>query len=291
MNALLDIQLPLKLIHKGKVRNMYEVDEHHLLLVATDRVSAFDRVFPNGIPKKGEVLTQISNVWFDVIDFPNHIVATQLSEFPTSIKGYTELENRSIIVKKAKRIDIECVVRGYIIGSGWKEYQQSGTVCGIKLPEGLQMAQQLPEPIFTPAFKNDNGHDENITFERMIEIVGEEAANYLSKVSIDIYIKGRELLKKNGVILADTKFEFGYDGDKIILIDEILTPDSSRFWPEDKYKVGESPFSYDKQFVRDYCSSIGWKGDSEAPELPQEIINQTLEKYREIQTILNKIKK
>ena len=289
MGAILDVDLPLKLLHKGKVRNMYQVDDDKILLVATDRVSAFDRVFPNGIPKKGEILTQISNIWFDKIDFQNHIIETDIDQFPEPLNGYQELKNRSILIKKAKRIDIECVARGYIIGSGWKEYQKSGTVCGITLPEGLKMAQKLPEVIFTPAYKNDNGHDENITYERMVEIAGEEISKKLKEKTIEIYKQAASILDENGIILADTKLEFGLVGDELILIDEIITPDSSRFWPKSMYKVGESPFSYDKQFVRDYCSSIGWKGETDAPELPQEIIEKTLGKYEEIYGIIKKI--
>jgi phosphoribosylaminoimidazole-succinocarboxamide synthase len=268
---------------------MYEVDQDTLLLVATDRVSAFDRVFPNGIPDKGEILTQISNVWFDKIDFPNHIIETDYLNFPSPLNGYAELKDRAVLVIKAKRIDIECVVRGYIIGSGWKEYQQNGKVCGITLPPGLQLAEKLPEPIFTPAFKNDNGHDENISFEEMVEITGRETAEFLRDTSIAIYKKGAEILEQKGVILADTKMEFGKDGDQIILIDELLTPDSSRFWPKDQYEVGVSPVSYDKQFVRDFCASIGWSGEEPAPELPEDIIRKTLEKYLEIYQIIKSI--
>ncbi|HCL55866.1 MAG TPA: phosphoribosylaminoimidazolesuccinocarboxamide synthase [Spirochaetia bacterium] len=289
MQALLDVELPLKLLHKGKVRNMYEMDENHLLLVATDRVSAFDRVFPNGIPGKGVILTQISNHWFQKIGIENHLVETKLDRFPAPVNQYKELEGRAVLVKKAKRIDIECVARGYIIGTGWKEYKESGTVCGITLPKGLKMAEKLPEALFTPAFKNDHGHDENINFERMVEIAGKETALTLKKMTLEVYEKGRNLLEKMGIILADTKFEFGFSDGKLILIDEILTPDSSRFWPKSLYKAGESPFSYDKQFIRDYCSSIGWQGETDAPELPEEIIEKTLEKYNEIYDIIKKI--
>lgn len=289
MEAILDVDLPLKLMHKGKVRNMYELDSDKILMVATDRVSAFDRVFPNGIPGKGAILSQISNIWFKKINFPNHIIETDLNHFPKSLSGFKELDKRSVIVKKAKRIDVECVARGYIIGSGWKEYQKNGTACGIKLPSGLKMAQKLPEPIFTPAFKNDNGHDENITFDKMISIVGKETAEILRKNTLEIYSSAASLLEKNGIILADTKFEFGILDNKVILIDEILTPDSSRFWPKSLYKVGESPFSYDKQFIRDYCLSIGWEGETEAPELPEEIINKTLDKYKEIFGIIQSL--
>ena len=289
MEAIIDIELPLKLLHRGKVRNMYEIDEEKILLVATDRVSAFDRVFPNGIPGKGKILTQISNKWFKTLGYPNHIIETEISRFPEPLNRYKELEGRGVIVKKAKRIDIECVVRGYIIGTGWKEYKGKGTVCGIKLPNGLKMASKLPEPIFTPAFKNDKGHDENITFERMIEITGKDIATKLKEISIDIYKKAYEILEPKGIILADTKFEFGIYNNEIIIIDEILTPDSSRFWVKELYKEGESPISYDKQFIRDYCISIGWEGETEAPKLPEDIVNKTLEKYNEIYSIIKSI--
>ena len=289
MEAIIDIELPLKLLHRGKVRNMYEIDEEKILLVATDRVSAFDRVFPNGIPGKGKILTQISNKWFKTLGYPNHIIETEISRFPEPLNRYKELEGRGVIVKKAKRIDIECVVRGYIIGTGWKEYKEKGTVCGIKLPNGLKMASKLPEPIFTPAFKNDKGHDENITFERMIEITGKDIATKLKEISIDIYKKAYEILQPKGIILADTKFEFGIYNNEIIIIDEILTPDSSRFWVKELYKEGESPISYDKQFIRDYCISIGWEGETEAPKLPEDIVNKTLEKYNEIYSIIKSI--
>ncbi|HOJ50361.1 MAG TPA: phosphoribosylaminoimidazolesuccinocarboxamide synthase [Spirochaetota bacterium] len=289
MEAIMNIELPLKLLHKGKVRNMYEIDSETLLLVATDRVSAFDRVFPNGIPGKGKILTQISNKWFKIINYPNHIIETDIENFPEPLNKYFELEDRTVIVKKAKRIDIECVVRGFIIGSGWKEYKESGSVCGIKLPKGLKMASKLSEPIFTPAFKNDKGHDENITFERMVDITGYEIANKLKDISIDIYTKAYNILYDKGIILADTKFEFGIYNGEIILIDEILTPDSSRFWVKEFYKEGESPVSYDKQFIRDYCISIGWEGDTDAPSLPDEIVKKTLEKYNEIYSIISSI--
>lgn len=290
MNALLDIDLPLSLIHKGKVRNMYETKEGELFLVATDRVSAFDQVFPNGIPQKGQILTEISNTWFKILDFPNHLIATQLEDFPAPLNSYPELAHRSVLVKKASRIDIECVVRGYLIGTGWKEYQKSGTVCGIPLPKGLKMAQKLPQPIFTPAFKNDHGHDENISFEQMVKITGKETALFLKEASLNLYLQGAKKLEQEEIILADTKFEFGFLEDKIILIDEVLTPDSSRFWPKELYKEGESPFSYDKQFIRDYCLSIGWEGDTQAPALPEEIITKTLEKYQEILKRIKNIK-
>lgn len=287
--AILDIELPLKLIHKGKVRNMYEADENSLLLVATDRVSAFDRVFPNGIAGKGKLLTQISNIWFNLLDFPNHIIETDYTKFPSPLNTFSELEGRAVLVKKAQRIDIECVARGYIIGSGWKEYKESKTVCGISLPDGLKMAEQLPKSIFTPAYKNDNGHDENISFERMCEITGEAQATQLKETTLKLYADVAEKLYEKGIILADTKLEFGIYNNELILIDEVFTPDSSRFWPKDLYKVGESPFSYDKQFIRDYCSSIGWSGDTDAPELPQEIIDKTLEKYQEVYNIIKSI--
>ncbi len=287
---LMDVKTDLNLFHKGKVRNVYEVDGG-LILCATDRVSAFDCVFPNGIPSKGKVLTQISNKWFEIFkNVPNHIIATKVDEFPEQTRKYKDvLEHRSVYVKKCDRIDIECVVRGYIIGSGWKSYQKDGTVCGIKLPKGLKMAEQLSEPIFTPATKADTGHDENISFEKMKDLVGIELSEKLRDLSISIYNKASDMIYDKGIIIADTKFEFGiYDGE-IMLIDEILTPDSSRFWPVDSYELGKSPVSYDKQFIRDYLETLSWDKTPPAPELPQNIINKTREKYLEAYKIISSL--
>jgi len=284
MNALLDIDLPLTLIHKGKVRNMYETKAGELFLVATDRVSAFDQVFPNGIPQKGIILNTISNLWFKKIDFiKNHIVEANFNNFPAPYSKYPEFfKDRAVIVKKTKRIDFECVARGYIIGSGWKEYKDKGSVSGVKLPDNLKLADKLPETIFTPATKADTGHDENISIDVMIDSLGQRDAAFLRDMTIKIYEYGRDLLKGAGIILADTKFEFGYDNGEIILIDEVLTPDSSRFWDASLYSPGKSPVSYDKQFIRDYLDTTPWDKNSPPPPLPEDIVQKTKEKYEEI---------
>ena len=261
-------QMDLPLFKQGKVRNVYDLGEQ-LLIVAFDRVSAFDFVLPDGIPEKGRVLTNLSQFWFDYTQsiIPNHCISTNVDEFPEETHPYKSLlDGRSMLVKKTELIEIECVVRGYIMGTGWKEYQQSGTVCGIPLPEGLQLADKLPEPIFTPAFKAATGHDENITVERMKELVGEELTDYLSKTSIEIYKQGRDYASERGIILADTKFEFGKLGDEVILIDEVLTPDSSRFWPKSEYKPGISPPSFDKQIVRDHLENTDWDKKPPVPK-------------------------
>lgn len=271
---------------KGKVRDIYDLG-NNILIIATDRISAYDVVLPNGIPGKGRVLTQISNYWFektrDII--PNHLVSTKVEDFPEVFLKYRNLiEGRSMLVKKVKTIPIECVVRGYLSGSGWKEYQQSGTVCGIDLDPGLVESSKLKSPIFTPATKAEEGdHDENITFEEMVEIVGIDLAERLRKSSISLYTKGRKMGEQKGIIIADTKFEFGIDesSGELILIDEILTPDSSRFWPKDEYSPGRPQKSFDKQFVRDYLNSTGWNKKPPAPALPPEVVEKTTEKYLE----------
>ncbi|MDA2918610.1 phosphoribosylaminoimidazolesuccinocarboxamide synthase [Desulfobacterota bacterium AH_259_B03_O07] len=271
---------------KGKVRDIYDLG-NNILIIATDRISAYDVVLPNGIPEKGRVLTQISNYWFektrDII--PNHLVSTKVEDFPEVFLKYRNLiEGRSMLVKKIKTIPIECVVRGYLSGSGWKEYQQSGTVCGIDLDPGLVESSKLKSPIFTPATKAEEGdHDENITFEEMVEIVGIDLAERLRKSSISLYTKGRKMGEQKGIIIADTKFEFGIDesSGELILIDEILTPDSSRFWPKDEYSPGRPQRSFDKQFVRDYLNSTGWNKKPPAPALPPEVVEKTTEKYLE----------
>lgn len=288
-NALMDVQIPgVELYHKGKVRNVYELDGK-LLIVATDRISAFDFVFPTGIPGKGQILTTLSNFWFQQTSHvKNHLIETEVEKYPDFLKPYQDqLEGRSVLVLKTKRIDIECVARGYIVGSGWKEYQNNQTVCGIKLPAGLKQAQVLPEPIFTPATKEDNGHDENISFDKMKDLVGTELSEKLRDLTLQIYIDAAKQAYNKGIIIADTKFEFGLDDQgNIILIDEILTPDSSRFWPMDQYQVGVSPVSYDKQFVRDYLEGIQWNKQPPVPELPTEIVQKTREKYLEAHQIL-----
>jgi phosphoribosylaminoimidazole-succinocarboxamide synthase len=282
--VLLQTDIPeLELIHRGKVRDMYR-HEDALLLVTTDRLSAFDVVLPDGIPNKGTVLNQLSCFWFDrlgsVVD--NHLISADVNEYPEALRAYADqLAGRSMYVRRADRFDVECVVRGYLIGSGWKDYQETGAVCGIELPQGLQQADRLPEPIFTPASKADTGHDENISYEEMTQIVGERWAARLREVSMRLYQEAAEYALERGIIIADTKFEFGLVDGNLILIDEALTPDSSRFWPADAYAPGGSPPSFDKQFVRDYLSTLDWDKTPPAPELPAEIIERTGDKYRE----------
>lgn len=278
----------VKFLRSGKVRDIYEIDDY-LLIVATDRVSAFDVVLPNGIPGKGKVLTQISLFWFkqvkDLID--NHIVSANVDEFPEPLKKYKEiLEGRSMLVKKAKPLPVECIVRGYITGSGWKDYQKTGSVCGIKLPEGLIESQKLPEPIYTPSTKAEEGHDINISFEETVKILGKDIANKVKELTLSIYKRASEIAEKKGIIIADTKMEYGIFDGKLILIDELLTPDSSRFWSMRDYKPGKSQDSYDKQIVRDYLLSIKWDKKPPAPELPEDIIKKTAERYEEIFRIL-----
>lgn len=278
----------VKLLKRGKVRDIYEV-ENYLLIVATDRVSAFDVVLPTAIPGKGRVLTQISLFWFnqvkDIIE--NHVVSARVDEFPEPLKKYKEiLEGRSMLVKKAEPLPVECIVRGYITGSGWKDYQKTGMVCGIKLPEGLVESQKLPEPIYTPSTKAHEGHDINISFEETVKILGEETAKKIRDYSISIYKKASEIAEKKGIIIADTKMEFGFYNGSLILIDELLTPDSSRFWSMRDYAPGRSQDSYDKQIVRDYLLSIKWNKKPPAPQLPEEIVRKTAERYEEIFRIL-----
>jgi phosphoribosylaminoimidazole-succinocarboxamide synthase len=273
----------LRKVASGKVREIFDLGEH-LLLVATDRISAFDCILPNAIPHKGDVLTRLSCFWFQRIDFvPNHLSIGDFAKFPALLQNYErELHGRSLIVQKAKPLPVECVVRGYLAGSGWKEYQTVGTVCGIKLGPGLKQASQLPEPIFTPATKAATGHDENITWEMCCKILGTKIAERVRELSLRIYAEGRSHAAENGIILADTKFEFGTlpDGD-VILIDECMTPDSSRFWPESEYRVGTSPPSFDKQFVRDYLETLEWNKTPPAPGLPGDVIRRTSAKYLE----------
>jgi phosphoribosylaminoimidazole-succinocarboxamide synthase len=269
---------------RGKVRDIYDLGET-LLIVATDRISAFDVVMPNPIPDKGMVLTQISRFWFDAMKdiVPNHLISTEVEDFPEVCKPYQEiLAGRTMWVKKAEPLPVECVVRGYLSGSGLKEYQTRGEVCGIRLPEGLVESSKLEEPIFTPATKAEAGaHDENISFEQVVELIGNERADRVKAISISIYQRAREMAEKKGIIIADTKFEFGISGDKLLLIDEVLTPDSSRFWPQDEYRPGGPQKSFDKQFLRDYLLSLDWDKSPPAPELPREVIEKTREKYLE----------
>ena len=280
----------LKLRHRGKARDIYDIDDKHMLIVTTDRLSAFDVVLPDPIPGKGALLTAMSNFWFNRT---RQLIPNQLSDIPLekALKDPVErkqVEGRAIVVRKLKALPVEAIVRGYIAGSGWKEYQKSGTVCGIKLPAGLKEADKLPEPIFTPSTKAAVGHhDENISFEKAVEILGQDIAERVKNAGLAIYKECAAYAHTRGIIIADTKFEFGLD-DKgtLTLIDEVLTPDSSRFWPANQYKSGANPPSYDKQYVRDYLESIGWNKKPPAPKLPPEVIARTAEKYREALTRL-----
>jgi len=269
-------------LRSGKVREVFDLGDT-LLFVATDRISAFDCILPNAIPRKGEVLTQTSAFWFEKLDFvANHVVTTNFGLFPESLKPFeAELAGRSMIVKKATPLPVECVARGYLCGSGWKEYQETGTVGGHPLPPGLRQSDRLPETLFTPATKADTGHDENITWRECRALVGDDVALQLRKWTIDLYEHGRAYAAQHGIIVADTKFEFGLLDGAIILIDEVLTPDSSRFWPEADYQPGGSPPSFDKQFVRDYLETLDWNKQPPAPSLPPDIIAKTSAKYQE----------
>ncbi len=284
MEAITNLKIQgAKKLFSGKVRDVYLVDPDHYLIVSTDRISAFDHVFPNGIPGKGLLLNKISNIWFSNIKFlKNHIVESNIANFPKPFSDIPELKDRSVIVKKAERIDFECVARGYLIGSGWEDYIKTGSVCGIKMEDGLQMAQKLPHPLFTPATKAKRGHDINVSIDVMRKKLDSDVADRLGELTLQIYDFGREKLKKAGIILADTKFEFGFIRNEIVLIDEVLTPDSSRFWDEASYQIGTSPVSYDKQFIRDYLNTTSWDKNSPPPPLPDEIIFRTQEKYQEI---------
>jgi phosphoribosylaminoimidazole-succinocarboxamide synthase len=277
-----DTDLPLKLFARGKVRDTYEIDSKQLLMVATDRISAYDHVLPNGIPDRGKVLTQLSIYWFSQTDTfqPNHLISGMVPDLPDSLKEHRdELRGRFMIVRKAKRIDFECVVRGYLAGSAWSEYKESQTLAGEPMPAGLQQSQRLATPIFSPATKADTGHDENITFATMKKELGEELATKLKDASLALYKFAAELSDRRGLILADTKFEFGLIGDNLILIDEVLTPDSSRYWDAATYRVGTSPDSYDKQFIRDWLTRSGWDKESDPPQLPGDVVAQSRERY------------
>ena len=279
-----------ELLNRGKVRDLYDLGDN-LLIVSSDRISAYDSVLPSGIFGKGEVLTKLSKFWFSLTEdiVENHFITEKITElYPDLEKDIDQLAGRSMVVKKAKPLPIECIVRGYITGSGWSEYKKQGTVCGLKLKEGLIESEKLDEPIFTPSTKAEQGeHDENISFEKCSEIVGDEIANKVKDLSIKIYSKARDYAESKGILIADTKFEFGLvDENKIILIDEVLTPDSSRFWPKSLYEAGRGQQSYDKQFVRDYLTSVGWDKKPPAPELPVEISKKTTEKYVEVLDLL-----
>lgn len=275
--------LPLKGFKKGKVRDVYEVDDK-LLIIATDRISAFDVVLHEPIPNKGICLTQISKFWFDFFKdkVPSHLISADIADFPEKLKAHRDvLAGRSMLVKKAQVFPVECIVRGYISGSAWKSYKEDGTVCGIKLPKGLVESDKLDEPLFTPSTKAESGHDINISFEKMKELIGNKNAQKIKDFSLKIYNEGSEYARKKGIIIADTKFEFGKIGDEVIVVDELLTPDSSRFWPANLYKPGKSPPSFDKQLVRDYLISTGWDKNSDPPHLPKNVIIETQKKYQE----------
>ncbi len=277
----------MKKVSSGKVREIYEVDDDKLLLVVSDRISAFDYILPSLVPNKGKILNQISEFWFHHIKdiIPNHIISTDIKDFPEEFQT-EEFEGRSMLVKKLKMIPVECIVRGYITGSGWKSYQESGTVCGIKLQEGLQESEKLPEPIFTPTTKAAEGHDENISFDEVCKLIGKDLAEELRNKTIEIYSKCAEYAATKGVIIADTKFEFGVDENgKLVIGDEVLTPDSSRFWPASDYQVGRSQKSFDKQYIRDWIKSTGYNPESGTP-IPDEVINTTVNKYKEAYKVL-----
>ena len=284
-SALLQTDFPdLELYASGKVRDVYRVDNEHLLFVATDRISAFDYVLGSGIPNKGRVLTQISLFWFDFLKdiVSNHVVTANVDEYPAHLRKYhDQLEGRSMLVVHANMFSVECVARGYLSGSGWKDYKANGGICGIPLPSGLRESDKLPEPIFTPATKATTGHDENIPFIEAKKIVGPERAEQLRDLTLKIYRKASDYAAGRGIIIADTKFEFGMTAAGIVLADEVLTPDSSRFWPADTYSPGKAQLSYDKQFVRDYLEEIQWNKKPPAPALPDEVVAKTSEKYVE----------
>src|SRR4030067_2006839 len=281
----LKLDLPgIRPLRSGKVRDILDLGDN-LLLVASDRVSAFDVVLPTGIPEKGKILTQVSLFWFNQMEdiIQNHLISADVNDFPAVCQpGREMLNGRSMLVKKAKPLPVECIVRGYISGSGWKEYKKDGTVCGIKLPEGLIESSKLPEPVFTPSTKAEEGHDINITFNEVINILGIELSERLRDISIRIYSRARDMAEKKGIIIADTKFEFGIYNDKLILIDEVLTPDSSRFWSQKTFEPGRSQDSYDKQIVRDYLLGLDWNQQPPGPELPQNIVDKAAARYPEI---------
>ncbi|MDH5766443.1 MAG: phosphoribosylaminoimidazolesuccinocarboxamide synthase [Gammaproteobacteria bacterium] len=275
----------LKLLHKGKVRDNYEIDDKHMLIVTTDRISAFDVIMPTPIPEKGAILNAVTRFWLNKLKhiIPNHLADISLEQVVPDKTERDAIASHAMVVKKLKALPVEAIVRGYIIGSGWKDYQKTGAICGIELPAGLQMADKLPEPIFTPSTKANVGdHDENIDFSKTVELLGEQLANQVKDTSLRLYKEAAEYALERGIIIADTKFEFGLDkNDQLVLIDEVLTPDSSRFWPADQYQPGTSPMSFDKQFVRDYLETLDWNKTAPGPELPEDIITKTAEKYRE----------
>ena len=287
--TLVETNLPgLKLEARGKVRDVYRIGQD-LLIVATDRISAFDCILPTGIPNKGRVLTKMSLFWFELLRgiVPNHLITAEVDEYPAQLQPFrAQLEGRSMLVHSPNMVPVECVARGYLAGSGWKEYVAEGTVCGIPLPAGLQESEALPEPLFTPATKAASGHDENIPFDRMFPIVGQEIAGQLRDLTLELYTTASEHAKTCGIILADTKFEFGFRDGVLTLGDEVLTPDSSRFWPLEQYAPGSSPPSYDKQFVRNYLETLDWDKRPPAPPLPPEVVERTSQKYEEAYRVL-----
>jgi phosphoribosylaminoimidazole-succinocarboxamide synthase len=284
VSVILNTDLPgLELYARGKVRDVYSIGDH-LLFVATDRISAFDYILPTGIPDKGRVLTQLSVFWFEFLKdiVPTHFITARIDEFPPAAQAFRDqLEGRSMLVKRAEMVDVECVARGYLAGSGWKEYRETGSVCGVPLPAGLKESSRLPAPIFTPATKAQSGHDENISFDAMAQRVGADLAARLRDLTLKIYTRAAEYARTKGILIADTKFEFGTVNGELVLGDEVLTPDSSRFWPLDTYEPGRAQDSYDKQFVRDYLERIRWPKSPPAPPLPSEIAGRTSEKYKE----------
>ncbi len=280
-NPILETSLPGLSPRRGKVRDIYDLGDQ-ILLVSTDRISAFDWVLPSAIPDKGRVLTQIAAFWFGLLGEPNHLITTDVEEMDLPAGADRRvLAGRSTLCRKTEVVPIECVVRGYLAGSGWKEYQQSGTVCGIRLPNGLQESSRLDQPIFTPATKASTGHDENISFEQMVDIVGSELAEELRRRSLQVFERGSEYARQRGILIADTKYEFGQIGGELLLIDEVLTPDSSRFWPADQYAPGRGQPAFDKQFVRDWLSASGWDKNSPPPMLPDDVVQKTRQKYIE----------
>ena len=288
-SVILQTQIPGVNLHaRGKVRDVYRIGDR-LLIVATDRISAFDYILATGIPDKGRVLTQLSIFWFDFLRdvVPTHFLTAGVADYPAPLPQFEDqLQGRSMLVKRADMVEIECVARGYISGSGWKEYRENGTVCGIRLPAGLRESDKLPEPIFTPATKAQTGHDENISFERMAGLIGEDLARRLRDLTLEIYSRAARYAETKGIIIADTKFEFGFVNGELVLGDEVLTPDSSRFWPAETYRPGGAQFSYDKQYVRDYLESIHWNKQPPAPALPEDVAARTGEKYRQAYRVL-----
>ncbi len=282
--VLLESNLPGVERHgRGKVRDVYSIGDR-LLIVATDRISAFDYILPTGIPDKGRVLTQLSVFWFDFLKdvTPTHFLTADVAEYPDAVAGFRDqLEGRSMLVKRARMVEIECVARGYLAGSGWKEYREHGTICGIRLPAGLKESERLPEPLFTPATKAQTGHDENVSFDTVAKLVGTDLAARLRDLTLAIYDRAARYAETRGIIIADTKFEFGFVGGELVLADEVLTPDSSRFWPASSYRPGGPQPSYDKQYVRDYLESIRWNKQPPAPQLPAEVAAHTSQKYKE----------